>query len=750
MAPILRRLLPSEVPVLRRDPVDPAARDVAAPIVEAVKARGIDAVREYAEKFGELKPGEPLIYTRPELEQAWNKLEPATQRLLVRTVHRVRRFALVQKAAITDAKLDIPGGAAGHTVAPVENAGCYAPGGRYPLPSSIIMTVTTARVAGCTNVWAASPRPTQITLGAAFVAGADAVLAAGGAHAIAALAYGCGPIGPADAVVGPGNQYVTAAKSLIAGRVAIDMLAGPSECLVIADATACARVVAADLLAQAEHDPQALPSLVSTSAQLIDDVEVELVAQLAVLPTAGIAREACKNGYAVLVGSMDEAIAISDRLAPEHLELHTDDAEAVARRCKHYGGLFVGHAAAEVLGDYGAGPNHTLPTGGTARSTGGLSVFTFLRVRTWMSLSNLKTAADLVRDAHALAKIEGLHGHAVAAAHRLDTEDSQMLLEGFESAEGALTAHSAGVPQSALDGASISTDGGASTSGNMLLALPKKGRLAEMCLKFVEAAGLQYHRRDRLDVAHCTNLPITLVFLPAKDIASFIGMGNVDAGITGQDMVAEAGCTVTTELELGIGKCFLSLQVPERKKACSATDFAGCRIATSFPHLTRSFFAPIDKQLGVETKITDISGSVEAAVGLGLADAVVDLVETGTTMRAAGLCVAENLMQTQAVLISNPHTTHATLVNKIRQRFEGYLTSSKYSLMTYNIPRTLLSKAVLVTPGKRSPTVQQLDEDSWVAVSVMVETKQTSDVMDKLKELGATDILLLSLSNCRS
>lgn len=646
MAPILRRLLPSEVPVLRRDPVDPAARDVAAPIVEAVKARGIDAVREYAEKFGELKPGEPLIYTRPELEQAWNKLEPATQRLLVRTVHRVRRFAvraaerracargavaassppaatraplsarlrapprlasmrrardaaqLVQKAAITDAKLDIPGGAAGHTVAPVENAGCYAPGGRYPLPSSIIMTVTTARVAGCTNVWAASPRPTQITLGAAFVAGADAVLAAGGAHAIAALAYGCGPIGPADAVVGPGNQYVTAAKSLIAGRVAIDMLAGPSECLVIADATACARVVAADLLAQAEHDPQALPSLVSTSAQLIDDVEVELVAQLAVLPTAGIAREACKNGYAVLVGSMDEAIAISDRLAPEHLELHTDDAEAVARRCKHYGGLFVGHAAAEVLGDYGAGPNHTLPTGGTARSTGGLSVFTFLRVRTWMSLSNLKTAADLVRDAHALAKIEGLHGHAVAAAHRLDTEDSQMLLEGFESAEGALTAHSAGVPQSALDGASISTDGGASTSGNMLLALPKKGRLAEMCLKFVEAAGLQYHRRDRLDVAHCTNLPITLVFLPAKDIASFIGMGNVDAGITGQDMVAEAGCTVTTELELGIGKCFLSLQVPERKKACSATDFAGCRIATSFPHLTRSFFAPIDKQLG--------------------------------------------------------------------------------------------------------------------------------------------------------
>lgn len=519
---------------------------------------------------------------------------------LLRHAVRIARLGaqLVQKASISDARLDIPGGAAGHTVAPVENAGCYAPGGRYPLPSSIIMTVTTARVAGCTNVWAASPRPTQVTLGAAFVAGADAVLAAGGAHAIAALAYGCGSVGPADAVVGPGNQYVTAAKSLIAGRVAIDMLAGPSECLVIVDGSASAKVVASDLLAQAEHDPQALPSLISTSATLIDEIEAELVAQLAVLPTADIAREACKNGYAVLVSTMDEAIAISDRLAPEHLELHVENSEAVAKRCQHYGGLFVGHAAAEVLGDYGAGPNHTLPTGGTARSTGGLSVFTFLRVRTWLSLTNLKTAADLVRDAHALAKIEGLHGHAAAAAHRLDTEDSQILVEGFPSAEAALMAHSTGVPPQAL----AVDESGSNAHGNMLLALPKKGRLAEMCLKFVEAAGLQYHRRDRLDVAHCTNLPITLVFLPAKDIASFIGMGNVDAGITGQDMVAEAGCTVNTELELGIGKCFLSLQVPEREKASSAADFAGKRIATSFPHLTRSFFAPLDEQLGARTR----------------------------------------------------------------------------------------------------------------------------------------------------
>ncbi|KAJ1632857.1 histidinol dehydrogenase-domain-containing protein [Pavlovales sp. CCMP2436] len=541
MAPILRRLAPSEIPVIRRDPVDPGARDVATPIVEAVKARGMEAVREYAEKFGELQPGDQLIYTRADLGKAWAKLDPPTQKLLVRTVHRVRRFALVQKAAISDAKLDIPGGSAGHTVAPVENAGCYAPGGRYPLPSSVIMTVTTARVAGCTNVWVASPRPTPVTLGAAFVAGADALLAAGGAHAIAALAYGCGPVGPADAVCGPGNQYVTAAKSLIAGRVAIDMLAGPSELCVIADHTASAKVVASDLLAQAEHDPQALPQFISTSEALIAEVEEELLKQLAVLPTAAIAREACKNGYAVLVGSVAEAIEISDRLAPEHLELHVENAETVAQKCKHYGGLFIGHAAAEVLGDYGAGPNHTLPTGGTARSTGGLSVFTFLRIRTWLHLNNLKTAADLVRDAHELAKIEGLHGHAAAATHRLDEEDARILVEGFASAEGALMAHSTGIPAQI---SSVQVDG----AGHMLLALPKKGRLAEMCLKFVEAAGLQYHRRDRLDVAPCTNLPITLVFLPAKDIASFIGKGNVDAGITGQDMVAEADCTVSPPL----------------------------------------------------------------------------------------------------------------------------------------------------------------------------------------------------------
>ena len=215
------------------------------------------------------------------------------------------------------------------------------------------------------------------------------------------------------------QQYVTAAKSLVAGSVAIDMLAGPSEVLVIADEHADAAVVAADLLAQAEHDPSAASYLVCTSEALADAVDKELAAQLDALSTKEIAAQAMKNGCAVVVGSLDEAAAISDRLAPEHLELHVADSMGLKKKLKHYGGLFCGQGAAEVLGDYGAGPNHTLPTGGTARSTGGLCALTFLRVRTWMRVDDLAAAKTMVEDAAMLGDLEGLAGHAAAARFRL-------------------------------------------------------------------------------------------------------------------------------------------------------------------------------------------------------------------------------------------------------------------------------------------------------------------------------------------
>lgn len=420
----LRRIRPDAVPTSSRDAVSADALQEAAQIVEDVRARGLDAVREHAARLGDLDhdsaTNQPLVRTRADLEAARDALSPADQELLRRTAAQIRRFAARQLACLRDLDTDLPGGGrAGHTIAPMATAGCYAPGGRFPLPSSVLMTAVTARAAGVRKVWVASPRPTQITLAAAAIAGADALLAVGGAQAIAALAYGAGEVPRCDVIVGPGNRWVTAAKQLVAGRVAIDMLAGPSELVVLADGTADPEVIAADLLAQAEHDVGALPVLITTDTALADAVDDALTRQLAGLPTADTAGAALQNGYTVLVSSIEEGAQVSDRIAPEHLQLHVRDVDEVSRQVEHYGALFIGAGAAEVFGDYGAGPNHVLPTGGTARSTGGLSVLTFLRVRTWMRLDARHEAAPLARDAAALARHEGLEAHARAAERRL-------------------------------------------------------------------------------------------------------------------------------------------------------------------------------------------------------------------------------------------------------------------------------------------------------------------------------------------
>lgn len=415
---LLRRLRPEEVPALGRDAVDAETIAQAARIVDDVRQRGEPALREHALRLGDREAGAPLVIERAGLERAFDALALDQQRLLERTAARIHAFADAQRAALVDMDVPIAGGRAGHRVRPVARAGCYAPGGRFPLPSSVLMTACTARAAGVGEVWVASPRPAPITLGAAAVAGADALLAVGGAQAIAAMAWGAGVVPACDVVVGPGNRWVTAAKHLVAGRVGIDMLAGPSELVVFADASAAPGTVAADLLAQAEHDPDAIPALVSLDADLIEAVEVEIARQLADLPTRDIARAALQNGFAVLVDSLEQGVEICDRIAPEHLELLLADADSVADKVTNYGGLFVGQHAAEVLGDYGAGPNHTLPTGGTARFGGGLSVLTFLCTRTWMRIDDLTAAQQLVDDAHALARLEGLHAHARSAARR--------------------------------------------------------------------------------------------------------------------------------------------------------------------------------------------------------------------------------------------------------------------------------------------------------------------------------------------
>jgi len=416
---MLRRTIPEALPERGQGAVDDATLAAARLIVDDVRAHGEDALRAHAERLGDLAPGAPLVFDRAALEAAFRALPQADQDLLARTAARIRTFAEAQRASLRDAVIHIPGGQAGHTVSPLAKAGCYAPGGRFPLPSSVLMTAVTARAAGVDEVWVASPRPAPMTLAAAHVAGADGLLAVGGAQAIAALAYGAGPVPACDIVVGPGNRWVTAAKKIVSGDVAIDMLAGPSELVVLADETADADIIAADLLAQAEHDPDAVPTLVTTDASLADRVEAALATQLQTLPTAATARAALDNGAAVVARDLDAAIAAVNRLAPEHLEVMLADPWSVAARLQHYGGLFLGTNAAEVLGDYGAGPNHVLPTGRTARYTGGLSVMDFLRVRTWLEITDKAAARELVEDAAALARHEGLEAHARAAEHRL-------------------------------------------------------------------------------------------------------------------------------------------------------------------------------------------------------------------------------------------------------------------------------------------------------------------------------------------
>jgi phosphoribosyl-ATP pyrophosphohydrolase/phosphoribosyl-AMP cyclohydrolase/histidinol dehydrogenase len=408
----MRRVTLAALPALGRQAVDAATLSAAARIVEDVRTRGEVALREHAERLGDLGPGEPLVVERPALDAALRSLAPADRAVLERTAARIRAFAEAQRAALGEPDVAVPGGRAGLRYQPVVRAGCYAPGGRYPLPSSVLMTAVTARAAGVAEVWVASPRPAAVTLAAAAIAGADALLAVGGAQAVAALAWGAGAVPRCDAIVGPGNRWVTAAKQLVSGAVAIDMLAGPSELVAIADASADPALVAADLLAQAEHDPDARPMLVTAEPRVADRVEAELAAQLATLPTAEVARAALAEGLIVLT---DDLAGAANRLAPEHLALHVADPEALRPRLLHYGALFVGEGAAEVLGDYGAGPNHVLPTGGTARSAGGLSVLTFLRAQAWL---RMEAPEALAADAAALARMEGLEAHARAADRR--------------------------------------------------------------------------------------------------------------------------------------------------------------------------------------------------------------------------------------------------------------------------------------------------------------------------------------------
>lgn len=282
-------------------------------------------------------------------------------------------------------------------------------------------------------------------------------------------------------------------------------------------------------------------------------------------------------------------------------------------------------------------------------------------------------------------------------------------------------------------------------------AIPE-GRLYDKAIQLLKGSDVEFHRHNRLDIALSTNLPIALIFLPAADIPTFVGEGRCDMGITGVDQVEESQVDVDLPLDLKFGKCKLQVQVPIASGIKDPKDLIGMTIVSSFTTLTRQYFEKLEgvaPGAALQTRIKFVGGSVEASCALGVADGIVDLVESGETMRAAGLIDIDTVLSTSAYLIQSKTPAHPELVEKIKGRIEGVLTAQKFVLATYNAPRESLDQLLELTPGRRAPTVSPIDDDGWVAVSSMIERKRKGEVMDKLKELGASDIMVMEISNCR-
>jgi histidinol dehydrogenase len=380
-------------------------------IVADVRKHGDRALLRYASQFDGLDDAAGLRVTREEMAAAWEAISPALRGALETAADQIRGFAVNQLPA-SWSEASVPGLMTGQLVRPLSSVGCYVPSGRHPLPSTLLMTAIPAQVAGVPRIVVVSPKPAQETLAAAHLLGITEFYRLGGAHAVAALAYGTAAIRRVDKIVGPGNLYVTAAKRLVAFDCAIDMLAGPTE-IVVTSERGHAVDIATDLVAQAEHDPEALPIFITTRADLAREVIAE--AKMRGSKNA-IAREALtRNGLVILASSVGEAHEITNRIAPEHL---TVDAPSDLDWVENAGSVFIGRWSAQPMGDYISGPNHTLPTGGMARVRGGLSVNDFVKLITVQEYSAQALRA-LGPKAALLAEAEGLAGHAEAIRARL-------------------------------------------------------------------------------------------------------------------------------------------------------------------------------------------------------------------------------------------------------------------------------------------------------------------------------------------
>ncbi|MHB8303556.1 MAG: histidinol dehydrogenase [Acidobacteriaceae bacterium] len=383
-------------------------------MIAAVRSRGDDALRQYAVRLDGLDPHAAFLVGREEMADAWANTTADLRKAMQTAAKNIRRFAQWQMPKSWTRKLD--GLQLGQRCLPLASIGCYVPGGRYPLPSTLLMTTVPAQVAGVARTVVVSPRPAQETLAAAHLAGVQEFYRIGGAQAIAALAYGTATIPRVDKIVGPGNLYVTTAKKLVAFDCGIDMLAGPTE-IVVASETGDPQWIAADLVAQAEHDPEALAVLVTSNENLASATVLEVRSQSR--KNSAAKQSLAKNGLILLTSNKQETVTVTNRLAAEHLTI--DDEKDLAW-VRHAGSIFVGTQTPQSMGDYVSGPNHVLPTGRGARVRGGLSVHDFLRVVTTQQYSSAGLA-KLGAHAARLAEAEGLIGHAASIRIREKCED---------------------------------------------------------------------------------------------------------------------------------------------------------------------------------------------------------------------------------------------------------------------------------------------------------------------------------------
>ena len=372
-------------------------------IVNDVRKNGERALRRYATRWDGLAKNEPLRVPEQELQKAWQQTPPELQEAIRRAAVNIRRYCEWQRPQEWQREIQ-PGVWVGQLVRPLESVGCYVPGGRYPLPSTLLMTVIPAQVAGVRQIRVVSPKPATITLAAAGFLNVSEFYRVGGAQAIGALAYGTENIARVTKIVGPGNRYVTAAKKCVAFDCAIEFLAGPTEAVVISE-NGDPVCIASDLVAQAEHDPDALCVFITPARELAKEVQKELQKRTHANPIAR--KSLTRRGAILLVASLDEALEIVSRIAPEHLTLPAALAPAVGNA----GSVFLNEFSPQAAGDYISGPNHVLPTGGMARVRGGLSVLDFVQLIACQSVSK-EGIRQIASPAITLAEAEGLHGHA--------------------------------------------------------------------------------------------------------------------------------------------------------------------------------------------------------------------------------------------------------------------------------------------------------------------------------------------------